>query len=131
MLLASDEVPHRFGQGPIDIKDGDIVCIILGRDLRMVVRMDPESGLDEILGPCYWQCAIFGEVITALEKSEAKLKTSNFVNSFETSTTLDASISYQHKIKRGRGSIGLDSVADQNGGPTSPRHKRKPLLERG
>jgi hypothetical protein len=68
----SEENSHRFGQGPTGVKNGDLICVILSCDIPMVVRREDKSGLEEIIGPCYWQGVMYGEAIAALEKVETE-----------------------------------------------------------
>jgi hypothetical protein len=44
----------------------------------LVVRREFESGLDEIVGPCYWQGAMYGEAIAALDRGEVELSDFKF-----------------------------------------------------
>lgn len=67
------ETSDGFGRGPIDLRKGDLVCVILGCDVPLIVRRDVETDLDEIVGPCYWQGVMYGEALDALERGDSEL----------------------------------------------------------
>jgi hypothetical protein len=63
-----------FGQGRSDAKKGNMVCVPLGCDIPMLVRKNTESGLYDLIAPCYWLGVMHGEAMTALENKEVELE---------------------------------------------------------
>jgi len=63
----------HFGLGPSLLQDGDFCCVVLGCKMPLVIRPTSTSGHFKVLGPCYIDDVINGELIDAYVKSATGL----------------------------------------------------------